>query len=285
MGLVSSTQRIVFIDVDGTIVDHGADLASSTVDAIRATRANGHLVFICTGRSAGDVFPHVRDIGFDGEITNSGALAIHDGAVIADHVMSGDDVDRLQGFFEQHGIDYFLQTNDAVYASAGAGERINASFHEAHRRSTGDDDSTHNQDPVVRFRPLTDDVPDDIAKAVFMSADPTHLRQAQDALGDRFHVIPGSIPLPGGSAGEIGLHGVNKGSAIDEVLAALDLDRTAAVGIGDSWNDAEMFDVVGTAVAMEGTDPELAARADFVTTGIHDDGVANALDRLGLTSR
>jgi phosphoserine phosphatase len=72
-------------------------------------------------------------------------------------------------------------------------------------------------------------------------------------------VIPGSIPLPGGSNGEICQLGVNKGAAILEVLA-LGRDAADAVGIGDSWNDVEMFEVVGTAVAMGGADPDCRRR-------------------------
>ncbi|MFM9597375.1 HAD hydrolase family protein, partial [Streptomyces scabiei] len=51
---------------------------------------------------------------------------------------------------------------------------------------------------------------------------------------------------------------------------------------GDSWNDVEMFQVVGTAVAMGGADPELQEMADLVTTDVLDDGIHNALTRLGL---
>ena len=43
-----------------------------------------------------------------------------------------------------------------------------------------------------------------------------------------------------------------------------------------------MFEVVGTAVAMGGADPELQAKADFVTSGVLDDGVHRALVRVGL---
>ena len=49
--------RIVFIDVDGTILEHGSVIAPSTVSAIRAARRAGHLVYLCTGRSAGDIHP------------------------------------------------------------------------------------------------------------------------------------------------------------------------------------------------------------------------------------
>ena len=57
-----TSQRIVFIDVDGTILEHGSVIAPSTITAIRTARRNGHLVYLCTGRSDGDIHPDVRDI-------------------------------------------------------------------------------------------------------------------------------------------------------------------------------------------------------------------------------
>ncbi|MFV1315617.1 hypothetical protein [Klebsiella pneumoniae] len=35
--------RIAFLDVDGTILEHGSLIAPSTVTAIRQARANGHV--------------------------------------------------------------------------------------------------------------------------------------------------------------------------------------------------------------------------------------------------
>lgn len=283
---MSSRQRIVFIDVDGTILEHGSVIAPSTVTAIQRTRRNGHLVYLCTGRSAGDIHPRVRAIGFDGEVTNGGALVTRGGEVLAMHTMTGADVDRLLGFFSTHGIHFFLQTEDAVYASPGVGA-LAEEFFEVHRaarhaelRAAGAD--VEIDEPVIRYRPLAEADLSRIAKAVFVSTESDSLDIAQRGLGDRFHVIPGSIPLPGGSNGEIGLRGVDKGTGIVEVLTALGMDAADAVGIGDSWNDVEMFAAVGTAVAMGGADPALQALADRVTTGVLDDGVANALVDLGL---
>ena len=284
--LVTSPQRIVFIDVDGTILEHGSVIAPSTIGSIRRARQNGHLVYLCTGRSAGDIHPRVREIGFDGEITNGGALASRGGEPLVSHLMPRPDVERLIAFFEAHGIHFFLQSDEAVYASPGVGAlteeyfRVHRAQREADLRAVGVD--IEFTDPVIRYRPLAEADLDEVAKAVFVSTASDSLDKAQAELGDRFHVIPGSIPLPGGSNGEIGLIGVNKGSAIVEVLQILGLDAKDAVGIGDSWNDVEMFEVVGTAVAMGGADPALQALAGRVTTGVLDDGVRNALVELGL---
>ena len=292
MSEIDTTPRIVFIDVDGTILEHGSVIAPSTVTAIRSARRAGHTVYLCTGRSAGDIHPAVREIGFDGVISNGGAFAVRiddDGTErpIAAHLMPRALTDRMLGYFEDRGIHYFLQTDDAVYASPGIGAAADEFFrqrrdrHAEDLRALGLDDDDAPL-PAISYRPLGEVDLDQVVKATFISADSDTLARAQADLGDAFHVIPGSIPMPGGSNGEIAQLGVNKGSAIVEVLDALGLDAADSVGIGDSWNDVEMFEVVGTAVAMGGADPELQARADFVTTGVLDDGVHDALVRLGL---
>lgn len=55
-----------------------------------------------------------------------------------------------------------------------------------------------------------------------------------------------------------------------------------AIGVGDNWNDAEMFDVCGTSVAMGNATLGVQALADQVTTAIDDDGLHNAFVANGL---
>lgn len=278
--------RIAFLDVDGTIIEHGSAIAPSTITAIRQARANGHLVWLCTGRADGDIHPDVRAIGFDGAISNGGAYATRDGALLVEHPMPRDDVAAIETYFEAHGIHYFLQTHEAVFASPGVeplmreyvqkrlaarAAELAALGHPA--PATG---------PIPRTRPLAEVDRDRVAKAVFVSPSTDTVAHAAAELGPGFHVIPGSIPLPGGSNGEIGQAGVTKGSAIVEVLGILGLDATDAIGIGDSWNDVEMFEVVGTPVAMGNAPVELQRLAGRVTTSVLEDGVHDAFAELGL---
>ncbi len=165
--------------------------------------------------------------------------------------------------------------------------RMRAERREEDIRHLGQDATVDLLDAVVeaaeeRYRPLAEADLDAIAKAVFISEASDTVSRAQADLGGRFHVIPGSMPLPGGSNGEIAPRGVNKGSAIVEVLGLLGRSAKGAVGIGDSWNDVEMFEVCGASVAMGNADPDLQAKADRVTTGVLDDGVWNAFVALGL---
>jgi Cof subfamily protein (haloacid dehalogenase superfamily) len=277
--------RIAFLDVDGTILEHGSVIAPSTVTAIRRARENGHRVWLCTGRSAGDIHPDVLAIGFDGAITNGGAYATRDDETLVEHPMPRADVELLERYFEEHGIHYFLQTHGGVFASPGMGPVMSEYRRARHaeRAAELEAQGLPAEQPLWREpRPVAEVDRDAVAKAVFVSPSTDTVAHAAAELGSGFHVIPGSIPLPGGSNGEIGQAGVTKGSAITEVLAQLGLSTTDAIGIGDSWNDVEMFEVVGTPVAMGNAAPELQKLAGRVTSAVLDDGVHNAFAELGL---
>ncbi len=57
-------KKIIFIDVDGTLVDYDNVLPLSAVKAIRKARANGHKVYISRG-SRGRSFSCVSAAGTD----------------------------------------------------------------------------------------------------------------------------------------------------------------------------------------------------------------------------
>ena len=56
-------QKLIFLDIDGTLLPPGEMLIpQSTVEALRKARANGHKLFLCTGRRvhAGSAGRHLR---------------------------------------------------------------------------------------------------------------------------------------------------------------------------------------------------------------------------------
>jgi len=282
----ASRRRIVFLDVDGTILEHGEHIAPGTAGAVRAARAAGHLVYLSTGRSASDIHPRVAEIGFDGAVTNSGALVTAGDEVVVDRPLSEAAARRLIGALKARGIRYFLQTRDGVYASDDMAElmREYAAALDA-REAAGDE--VRPEDSLVGLAQRTFPSADEadltrIDKAVFVSDHAEGIDELRADLGDGFLVVPGSMPLPGGSNGEINEADTTKGSAIELLLAHLGIDAADAIAVGDSWNDVEMFQVCGVAVAMGNAHAELKELADFVTTDVLDDGIAHAFARLGL---
>ncbi len=276
-----SSRRIVFLDVDGTIMEHGKRVAVSTVEAIRAARAAGHLVFLSTGRSEAHLPTVVTDIGFDGAVTNSGADARIGERVVLARTLPLALTERMLEVFEGLGIGYLLQTNDGVFSEDRMTGML-AEFRRALDRQASGPEDLMSGLARETFPDVAEAELDAVTKAVFMSERPDALELIRDRLGAEFHVVPGSIPLPGGSNGEVNQAGITKGAAIEIVLADLGIDPADAVAIGDSWNDIEMFDVCGLAIAMGNASPDVQAHADEVTTGVDDDGIRNAFARHGL---
>ena len=54
------------------------------------------------------------------------------------------------------------------------------------------------------------------------------------------------------------------------------------VAFGDGGNDIPMLLAAGTGIAMGNSDDKVKAAADYVTTSVDDNGIANALQRFGL---
>lgn len=277
----SSTPKIAFLDVDGTILDHGRRIAPSTVRAIREARAAGHLVYLCTGRAAGHIPESVLEIGFDGAVTNGGAFAKVGDVLVHGETMPRAELDALLAHFEEYELHYLLQTNRRVYASAPTRAAI-----QEHLAAARVDKSEPQTAPQAGFsaEPIEDAPLDEIAKAVFFTEEAGAVERARQEFGERFHIVRGSMPLPGGSDGEIGLHGTTKGAAIEKVLEHLGLDRADAIGIGDSWNDVEMFEVCGVGIAMGNAALELQELADEVTSTVLENGIFDAFARHGLVT-
>ena len=82
--------------------------------------------------------------------------------------------------------------------------------------------------------------------------------------------------------GEVLIKGVNKGSVIAGVVKYLGAKQEDTIGIGDSSNDIDMLNYVGTAVAMGNALNEVKELADFVTTDVDNDGIWNAFKKLNL---
>ena len=81
-------EKVIFIDVDGTLVDYENHLPESAVEAIRKARKNGHRVYICTGRSKAEVYQNIWDIGLDGMIGGNGSYVEDDGKVLMHQSLS-----------------------------------------------------------------------------------------------------------------------------------------------------------------------------------------------------
>lgn len=262
-------RRAIFLDVDGTIMQDGRYIPPSAVEAIRAARARGHLVFLSTGRGTAELQGELADIGFDGAVSNGGAFASLGDEIVSGTLFRPDEVARLQRYLADNGIHGYFQSYDQLFASEGLAELMEERF-----AGTGL--------PMKVFHDPADFDAAQMAKLVFLTDDRDAAARALTELGADFAVVGGTIPVSFWASGEVAPPGVHKGAAILALLEHLGIDAADAIGVGDNWNDAEMFEVCGTSIAMGNAVEGVKALADQVTTAIDDDGIHNAFVGNGL---
>ena len=109
--------KIIFIDVDGTLVDYEGNLPDSAVKAIRQARANGHRVYMCTGRSKAEVYPPLWDIGLDGIIGGNGCYVEDHGHVVMHQLITLDQCRRVVDWLHERHLEFYLESNNGLFAS------------------------------------------------------------------------------------------------------------------------------------------------------------------------
>ena len=79
---------------------------------------------------------------------------------------------------------------------------------------------------------------------------------------------------------DITAKGNNKQKGIDEIIRHFNIRLEETVAFGDGGNDISMLRHAGIGVAMGNASDDVKAVADYITTTVDDDGIANALKQL-----
>lgn len=95
--------RLIFLDIDGTFIEPGRmEAPASAVEAVRAARANGHKVFLCTGRNYKMTAP-VLHYGFDGYVCSAGGYVVCGQDVLFDCPMDKAQSDGVRALLKPTG--------------------------------------------------------------------------------------------------------------------------------------------------------------------------------------
>lgn len=266
--------RAIFLDVDGTYASRGV-VPQAHIDAVRASRAAGHYVFLCTGRPASALPESLTGAGFDGFVGAAGAYVDLGGRVLADVRFPTNLARHTVEALDAHGALYILETPEGLFAHPGAHDLIDR----VRRAYLGDA-------VVTGASPMPVTETDDLhavrfGKVVSFGGD-TPLIDIARGIGPEVAVVPTSIREVGPGAGELYLAHINKAVGMRRMLDELGLTADDAVAFGDGINDLEMLAFAGTSVAIEGSDPRVLAAAGRTAKGPSVAGLAESFAELGL---
>lgn len=110
-------KKIIFLDIDGTLVNDDGMIPESAKTACIEARKNGHLIYLCTGRSKAEIYDFIMEVGFDGIIGAGGGFVEIEGEMLYHHKVSDEDVRHMVDYFDEHDLDFYLESNGGLFAS------------------------------------------------------------------------------------------------------------------------------------------------------------------------
>ncbi len=277
-------RKIVFLDVDGTLIDYEAKCPDSAKEAVRKAREAGHKVYICTGCSKAEILQ--RDLpALDGMIGGNGAYVEDDGQVVMHQGLTAQQTRDIVDWCRKRGLGLYLESNAGMFCDdnmivQGPEAMVKYTMGKGADLSQAKDSSSQFLSQMIHL-PYEDMGRDDVNKISFiLSAYQDHLDSAT-----RF---PDLIANTWGGKGEHALYGdlgpagITKKHAIEVLLTHLGADAADTISFGDAKIDLSMFELCAYNVAMGNGGPEIKAAADLVTADVNDDGLYKAFESLGL---
>lgn len=271
----------MFLDVDGTYLNHRGLVPESARQAVVQARANGHLVFLCTGRPTAILPPNLVDVGFDGIIASAGGHVEIRGEVLARHTIPVQQLRLVIEWFDARGVDYFFEAASGLYGTAGARSRIHAMLYGTLQDGTAPAPVGAGLSVILEAFVDAELLRDDIAKIAILDSG-VPFEEIRTQFADVFDLIPSTVSRFGPNSGEMSIRGVHKALGIEVTLRHLALDQADTIAFGDGLNDLEMLRYAHVGVAMGGAHADVVAAADQVTDSPDEDGIWNGFRAHGL---
>lgn len=274
--------KILFIDIDGTLVDYENRLPASAVKAIRMARAAGHRVYLCSGRSKAENKQEIWDIGLDGYIGGNGSYVESDGEVVMHQLVTPEQCRRIVDWLHSRKLEFYLESNSGLYGSENFRQRAVPVMKEYCRRKGKADADQASPDTVF---------PTMIYGADLYRADVNKVSYILDSYQDFLDAREQFPDLQNGTwggagetalFGDLGVKGITKAHAVEVLLKHLNARQEDTIAFGDAAVDIPMFEVCAQSCCMGSGGDGAKAASDYVTTAVEEDGLYNAFVHFGL---
>jgi Cof subfamily protein (haloacid dehalogenase superfamily) len=258
--------KVVISDLDGTLLNARHQPSERTIKTIQALVSSGIKFWIATGRHHADAANILQKIGVNARlITANGATVSDDyGQLIKQATLEASIVKEIlaiptpQGVFQNlyQGEHWLMEQCDEVFANY---------YNEGDFRYT-----------LCNFN---DYLHMPINKIFYTAMNHNDLLDLHTLINKRYsHVVDTAFSMP--QCLEVMPKGINKGTAILDLVKDLAISTDDIIAFGDGMNDLEMLSVVGHGHLVSNANPKLkAALPHLKSIGSHDDdSVAKTLE-------
>ena len=253
--------KVVFFDIDGTLINEHMEIPQDTIDAIQELQANGIEPVISTGRTPFNFEPLLTKLDIHSFVSLNGTYVVYKGKPLFKHTLSKEHIQKLIECADrnQHALvfvgseDYYSNTKNHPFVVESLGS--------LHLKEAGFDPDFWRKTDIYQ---------------IFLHCkaedEPLYKEMAEDLRMIRWHE----------KATDVTIQGSSKAIGIKAMLDKLNLTTADAVAFGDGLNDKEMLEEVGLGIAMGNAHADLLPFADYVTASIDEGGIAQGLRYAGL---
>ncbi|SDB04736.1 hypothetical protein SAMN02910298_00059 [Pseudobutyrivibrio sp. YE44] len=260
--------KIVFSDVDGTLLNSEHRILDGTLQAIKSLQKRGIPFVIVTARGPSGIYPIFHRYNFICPmVCYSGALILDEnGKVLLSKGISKDTASKIIDYIEDEGFDctWNVYSMDSWFVKDRSDPRVIREENIVEAQST---------------EGMVSDLPNgaDIGKILCM-CNPEKTDEIEAALKKKFPTL--SIVRSSDILVEVMERGVTKGHSINVVCEKWGINPEDAIAFGDHYNDIEMLKAVGKPFLMGNAPEELKAQFSNITASNDEEGIYKALSQL-----
>ena len=272
--------KYLFFDVDRTLLDsRDLTVPHSAETALRMAADNGHHLFLCTGRSVYSL-KDLKELPIEGIIFCNGAGIELNGRVIRSRTIPEETVRKTIGLAERSRSGLLVQGYERAWSDPISTARTEWIIEQKRQISEG---ASQRVSTLLSGEPISAYDGSSVYKMDVYFEKEADIEMFRREIDPSMSFIC-MLSTMGNrrNGGEITMPGVNKGGALKWLCTQLGADESDAYGFGDSLNDLAMLEACGTGIAMGDGEAELKEKADYITTGLHEDGILNAMKHFGL---
>lgn len=268
-------KKIIFLDIDGTLLSHSKGISPKSIEAIKKARKNGHLVFLNTGRAKSYSKPFLN-LEVDGFVFGAGAHIEINKQTISNNTISQSDMSKMIELLKANPLILVFEGSEKSYYTNQALTFFDKIY--TKREQENDEIAMKYHSGRDMFNDLDSylNSPTPINKMTIYFKQATDYQFLSDFLANRYDFIMYD------QAAEIIVKGINKLTGIQKVCQHLNLNIQNSIAFGDSYNDYEMIKGAGIGVAMGNSHPDILALADLVTEDVDHDGIYHGFKKLNL---
>lgn len=272
-------RKIVFFDIDGTLVTEHNHATESTKQAVKALKDNEGLPVLATGRPPSMVKPVCEMFGIDSYIAMNGQYIVIQGEVVYANPLQTETVQQIVEKARADHRSVFLCGSDEIYGNALLSMMSRSNFFKAAKTFSQYIPRWWIYFVLKRFgrQPVAESLYE--GKTIYQIV----IQMTEEKDEDYRQLFPHchftrSSPI----SVDVVSKGTSKASAIQLMVKKLGMEMKDTIAFGDSLNDLEMLKEVEVGIAMGNARRELKEIADGVTAPVDEDGIMKGLRALRL---